>query len=310
LQRWCIKRSELKFIKKKRERKAAALIALAMEKEGGAGGCLTDEEMASLVEGSCSTEDKERGWLHLSDCAQCYERWYVLKSGKEPSKKEGMLIYLRRRKNLALAGSVLAVAASVAVILNIIHDPLPGKLVEKPVLSVQMAEEAETSFLQAVEGGGMADQTDSLQESELVPEATERERRIRQEAKLKRRQAATALGINEVHSRTTLASETKVAGISKAEQATGSGKGDSFELWLEKVQQGCLEKRQEKDFWLEIARSGEHLQAGTTEKGAIEKEAMAAMAVLKMVPDRYDPDTITKQCGLIVAKLAEDGNNR
>ena len=190
-----MKRSDVKFIRKKQERKAAALIALALHKEGEKGDCLTDEEMASLVEGSCSAAEKESCWIHLSGCRQCYEQWYFLKSGEERYKKEGLLVHLMRGKNLALAGSALAVAASVAVVLNIFHDPLTGGLVEKPAVSLEMAEEADVSFPPEADGGVAADENVLQRETVPAPVAAAgREKNNQLESKIQPEKSITVSG--------------------------------------------------------------------------------------------------------------------
>ncbi|MBW1634890.1 MAG: hypothetical protein JRJ68_01320 [Deltaproteobacteria bacterium] len=289
----------MKFIRKKRERRAAALIALTLEKKGDCGDCLTAEEMASLVQGNCSALEKERGWAHLSACSRCYEQWYFLKSGEKRPEKEGVLISLSRRKNLALAGSALAVAASVAVFLNVIHDPLPG----------QLAEKAETSFA-PVESDGMVDKASSREDSEMVLEITGKAGdRLPTVKQMRRKTAAVLEGKGKI-SKLTLQSKTKIAGFTEPEAAAGFGKPDPVEKWLGKVEKGCLSKRRGEDFWAEIIRSGEHLLPETADKVDLHGSEIKAMAILQMVPRLYDSDSITKQCDLIIARLAEEGNNR
>ena len=304
-----MKRSELKLIRKKRERRAAALIALALEKEAGCGNCLTDEEMAALVEGNCAAAEKERIWSHLSACSRCYEQWYSLKSEENRPEKKGALISLGRRKNLMLAGSALAAAASVALFLNIFHDPLPGQLAEKPAPSPQMAEEDEISF-SSVENDGMADRISSREESEIVLETTVKKRERPAVVKQMRRKNVAVLKRKEKNSKLTLQSKTEVAGIAELEPAAGFGKSDPVEKWLEKVEEGCLSKSREEGFWAEIVSSGEHLLPETMDKADLQGSEVKALAILQLVPRRYDFDSIRKQCELIVARLAEEGNNR
>jgi hypothetical protein len=316
-----MKRSDVKFIRKKQERKAAALIALALHKEGEKGDCLTDEEMASLVEESCSAAEKESCWIHLSGCRQCYEQWYFLKSGGQHYKKEGLLVYLMRGKNLALAGSALAVAASVAVVLNIFHDPLTGGLVEKPVASLQMAEEADVSFLPEVDGGVAADENVLQRETVPAPVAAAgREKNDQLESKIQPEKSITVSGAEKEILRDIQASGGRLCGFQEPEAkitvksrrapvAAASG-DDPFAQWLESVRQGCLQKRTEEDFWADITRSGERLLPETADNADLGREERKVMVILQMVPRRYDPDSVVKQCDLIVVKLAEEGNNR
>ena len=107
--------------------------------------------MALLVDGNCSVQEKERGWAHLSDCQECYDQWYVLKMEEREGRKEGGIVHLMRPKTFAVVGSTLAVAASIAVFLNIPQAPFPDHLAEDSVQSQQVVKKTDTSLSQVVE---------------------------------------------------------------------------------------------------------------------------------------------------------------
>ena len=294
---------ELNLTKKKRERKVAALIALAAEKKGDVGSCLTDEEMALLVEGRCSAGEKDRAWAHLSDCRQCYEQWYSLKTQEGFPLKKGVIVHLMQRKTLALIGSGLAVAVSVAVFLNLPHDPLPGHLAEEPRPSLQMAEEADISFTQSLDGevaddkvvsreesGGAFERMVVEQKNDLAETAKKREKTVITPAPLEKRLRTTSL-----------------AGV---KMAAAPEKPNLLEQWVEKVREGCRKKRTEEDFWSEIVRTGEQLFQEIEVEARVQEKEANAVAILQLIPRLYDVDSVTKQCELIFAELAEDGNNR
>lgn len=293
---------ELNITKKKRERKAAALIALAAEKKSDVSGCLTDEEMALLVEGKCSAGEKDRAWAHLSDCRQCYEQWYSLKT-QGGALKKGVIVHLMQRKTLALIGSGLAVAVSVAVFLNLPHEPLPGRLAEEPKPSLQVAEETEISFTQSVdvevandkavsreESGGAFERIVVEQKNDLAEMTKKREKTVITPESLEKRLHTTSL--------------------SGVKMAAAPEKPNLLEQWMEKVREGCREKRTEEDFWSEIVRTGEQLFQEIEVEVRIQEKEANAVAILQLIPRLYDVDSVTKQCELIFAELAEDGNNR
>lgn len=296
--------AELNFTKNKRERKAAALIALAAEKKNGVSSCLADEEMAQLVEGRCSAGEKDRAWVHLSDCRQCYEQWYSLKTQKGFPLKKGVIVNLMQRKPLALIGSGLAVAVSVAVFLNLPHDPLPGRLAEEPKPSLQMAEEAENSFAAGVDAEVVGDEAVSREGSGAAYERIAVEQKHDQVTTKKNRleKTATILRSAEKSSGATVMSESRMAAAPE--------KLNPLEKWLEKVREGCRKKRTEEDFWSEIARTGEQLFQKTVVKTQLQEKEVKANEILQLIPRLYDVDSVSKQCELIFAKLAEDGNNK
>jgi len=295
--------AELNITKKKRERKAAALMALAAEKKGDVSSCLTDEEMALLVEGKCSAGEKDKGWAHLADCRQCYEQWYSLKTREGFPLKKGVIVHLMQRKTMALVGSGLAVAVSVAVFLNLPHDPLPGRLAEEPRPSLQIAEEAEISPAQSVDvevaddkvvspegSGGAFERMVVEQKNDLAETTKKREKTVITPEPLEKRLNTTSL--------------------SGVKMAATPEKPNLLGRWVEKVREGCRQKRTEEDFWSEIVRTGKQLFAEPEVGAYVQEKEAKAVAILQLIPRLYDVDSVTKQCELILAELAEEGNNR
>ncbi len=295
--------AELNLTKKKRERKAAALIALAAEKKGDVSSCLTDEEMALLVEGKCSAGEKDRAWAHLSDCRQCYEQWYSLKTQEGFPLKKGAIVHLTQRKSLALIGSGLAVAVSVAVFLNLPHEPLPGRLAEEPKPSLQMAEEAEISFSQSADVEVANDKAVFREELGRAFERMAVEQKNDQ-VKMTKKREEIAITPESLKNRL---STTSLSGV---KMAAPPEKPNLLEQWVEKVREGCRKKRTEEDFWSEIVRTGEQFFQETVVEDRVQENEAKVVAILQLIPRLYDVDSVTKQCELIFAKLAEDGNNK
>jgi len=110
---------------KKESDRRLALLALTNQQPEPSSPCLDAEELACLVEGQLAPEKIEVCLAHLTGCEQCYATWRQLDQEwqQQPSganRKRGMLLRLfSRPRFLATAGSILAVAASIAVFLNI-----------------------------------------------------------------------------------------------------------------------------------------------------------------------------------------------
>lgn len=298
--------ADSKFDKKKKERRAAALVALAAEKKSGIGRCLTEEEMATLVDGSCSTQEKERGWTHLSDCSECYEQWYTLEMEKKGTEKKSGVVHLLRPRNFAIIGSAMAVAASVAVFLNIPHAPMPDRSVEELLQFQQAVKETDTSpSAQVMETEVVVDKAVSSREEPSVVHD-------REEMKLKEERSVT----KKMRLKTAAAPQPaeKVVGTSDmqvAEVATGEAeKTQPVERWLEMVQEGCLKRQTERKFWSEIILKGDQLFHDTEPGADIKGKEAEAFAVFQLVPRNLEKDLIAGRCEQILVELAEGEKSR
>ena len=298
-------KAESRFDKKKKERRIAALLALASEKKSDVARCLTGEEMALLVDGNCSVQEKERGWAHLSDCQECYDQWYVLKMEEREGRKEGGIVHLMRPKTFAVVGSTLAVAASIAVFLNIPQAPFPDHLAEDSVQSQQVVKKTDTSLSQVVEPEVAAEKTVILRKTPRVMyEKMEMElKEERSATKTKRpKTAAAPQSTKEILG---------TAGMMAAEVATGeTGKAEPVEGWLEMVQEGCLKRQTEGRFWAEIVFKGEQLFHDTEPGAYLTGKEAEAFAVFLLIPRSFEKDLIARRCEQILAELAEREKSR
>nr|WP_321465852.1 hypothetical protein [uncultured Desulfobulbus sp.] len=89
--------------------------------------CLSDQTMAALVEGNLTPQEKESALTHLAVCDQCTSLWvqldHIRQSQQHPQAKNRVTRLFSRPKVLAAVGSVLAVAASIAVFVTIALQP-------------------------------------------------------------------------------------------------------------------------------------------------------------------------------------------
>lgn len=105
--------------KKKRVDQAAALLTLAKESGAAAGPCLSDEQLAAMIDGRIGDGLQQQFREHLSGCGRCYEVWLLLGGLKKRGVTRGRLVRLSTLRRFSYIGSALAAAASVVVYLNI-----------------------------------------------------------------------------------------------------------------------------------------------------------------------------------------------
>jgi hypothetical protein len=268
--------AEPEIDKKRRERKLAALVALAAQKEKSLTSCLSNEEMALLVNGNCSRHEKERGWEHLSACDLCYEQWFCLKMEKTGEVKKRGRVHLLRPRNFALIGSVIAVAASVVLFLNIPQTPRPDHAVKKLLPSLQATREVGIVVSQDMKAEMAADQEISLKESprrlmSTAPQSTE-----------------NVLGTPDLAMTET----------------------EPIQEWLETVREGCLKGQTGSKFWTEIILKGDQLLQDKQGETHMNEKDARDFRVLQLIPRSYKKDVITGRCEQILAELAEDGKSR
>jgi len=109
---------------KKEADRRLALLALAGGQPESPGPCPEAEELAALVEGRLATEEADACLAHIAACEACYALWLRLDEEwrherREAKQKTGLLRLVGRPKVLTTVGSLLAAAASIAVLLTL-----------------------------------------------------------------------------------------------------------------------------------------------------------------------------------------------
>ena len=121
-------------------------MALTADKGQRAGRCLLAEEMAVLVDAKCGKEQLAIYMQHLSECEKCYKEWLTLKKlADHKTGGEGRAYRLSRIKKYSLLGSALAVAATVAVFINI--SPPPSFFSDKSLEQAELKQPRSESAL-------------------------------------------------------------------------------------------------------------------------------------------------------------------
>ncbi len=247
------------------------LLALSVDdraKEESA--CLTDEELAALVDNVCSRKEKGRYLKHLAHCVNCYQHWVELAEVAAAEEKQGAgnnVHKLFRPRNFAWAGSFLAAAASVVLFLNIIreapppivHRPLKTMVERKSVPPSEPRKESSSvnSMSVPIEEGvdklqdtttygarSPGDLPPSAPAMKMTDHAAEDYVQTQSTAVKKKLQVSRESGAVPHHR-------------SKAIPLKQSRFPD--QLWLDKVKQGCLHHETSRKFWVKQYRAGKQL---------------------------------------------------
>lgn len=277
--------------------KATALLALNADKSKkhqGQGPCLLPEEMAALVDNTCAKEQRAVFLDHLSRCETCYGEWLTLKKLDDRQagrgRKRGRLYRLSKIQKYSFIGSALAVAASVAVYLNI--APLPD------------------TFLDSLSEESALVQPDSRPAAPTL--TMEKEEIKSKEASEKSVPMASETTAPPSKAVQTLQTSPELPGTAKkmarSESAGAAGAPVDADSWLAQVEEHCRAGNQDARFWAKMHLQGKTMlaqQAGLLPRDTEEKMS-AALGLL----GEMDGADVTGQCRLLLQLLAEDGNSR
>ncbi len=280
------------FKNRKNVEKTEALLALIADKEGGQDRCLLTEEMAALIDDKCEKEERAIFMQHLSRCDNCYMEWLTLKRMEKNAAtnvNQRRVYRLSKLKKYRIVGSALAVAASVAVFLNIASPPqiYQDKAFEK-VAPMQLERKSGASQLPL-----------KMEETKIEAEMDEAAPMVpsQVESPLKKKLEKTVAPTPKTAPR---AASKKVTDVENMPLDVDS--------WLQQLQQNCLTGRQDADFWLKMRLTGEQIlekQIGSL-PGNKEQKVVAVLALLGAMGTQ----PVADQCDQILAILAEDEESR
>ncbi len=298
------------FKNNKKVEKAAALLALAADKGGGHDRCLFPEEMAALVDARCEKEQLAIFRRHLSGCEKCYQEWLNLKKMADHEAREGRVYHLNRIKKYGFIGSALAVAASVAVFLNISH--LPPTFKDKTFQeAVQEQSGSEPAIRQnKVATREMDAETESEQAVPVAPIALDslpKERLENRELPTQRGKVSSQNMKGLSGPATQLVPQTAQKAPS-AEVTRDESSPMDVDSWLLQIQEQCLSGRQEKDFWSKMRLQGKKILA--KQAGSLPRDKEEKVSVVLALLDKMGSEPVADQCRQLLAVLAEDRESR
>jgi len=227
-----------------------------------------------LVEGKCARQEEELFLQHIAHCDNCYQEWLVL--GRDRQQKTGskrnIVSFLARPKVLAVCGSALAIAASVAIIVNIPFDQQRISLqnqsyMDQQQLTVEKEVKMEAAPAPKADIGKRVQKHAVSQQSEvpgkkatvqvqLVEEkgvAAEKKEFIKETVKSSAPAAPAAIVKKKRTILSKAMSEETVALPVKAEI-------QSITDWLKQVEKGCLERKRTDAYWQQLAGSGRRIK--------------------------------------------------
>lgn len=311
--------------KKEKADQAAALLTLAKESGAAAGPCLSDEQLAAMIDGRIGDGLQQQFREHLSGCGRCYEVWLLLGGLKKRGVTRGRLVRLSKLRRFSYIGSALAAAASVVVYLNISQFKEPaGEIGQPESILTQRPNEVASPPRPAVkeDKAVVALKKEAEQDGAGIPAAPGAA-----DSAAKAPQKDKTEVLQSLHSRTDTRQEQLPAAIppapqreaAKAQAPAAAFQGssaslavqeiDESALWLQQIDAACLAGRQELEFWADIRARGEKILA---QHSALPKtpESVKIEAVLDLLQSVESSDSVARQCRLIQDELAKDGRSR
>ncbi len=229
---------------KRRADRATALLALAAAgKQARAGeSCLSVQELASLVDGEATADERKHCFNHLAGCDFCYHLWLeisALAGHGAGQKGKNILQQLFQPRVLTWTGSALAAAASVALFLNIRGE------VDMPFMQHDMAQKAHV---------------ESKSRIEPPPEPVTEEAMVVPVPGLKNRQPVTRSAVRKKDIESSINKERKVKAIANSfepEDVMPEGwllpesMSDSFSPkgWIEEKREQVVASARKKSVW-------------------------------------------------------------
>jgi hypothetical protein len=316
-------------VRDKKTETAAVLLVLAADTGKVAGLCLSAEEMAALVDGRVKAPASAAYLAHLGSCGKCYEEWLLLKKGTQLGAPR-RLYGLHRIKKFSYIGSALAVAASIAIYLNIgnLADRTLEKAVPGPALLQDRGvgpapQRQEIDKIEKDQGSPVKEQNDAgasaksaapprLREqaqgrpapAPVSPAGTEQFRAGRAK---RIAEPAPAVGTAQPEGMAVKEAASAPAG----RQAAPAAPPVAADLadWLGRLRAACQADRHGAEFWAEMVDRGEGLQLGGDIAPA-EPQRPRIATLLALLRGMNDSASETRQCRLILAELAKDGKNQ
>ncbi len=289
--------------------KATALLALAADKEQQSGSCLTVPEMAELVDGKGDSRVIEKYRHHLSGCEHCYEQWLSLHREQNRRASGAKIHYLSRNRKYRYIGSALAVAASVAVFINIYYIQLgfDEQILQESVQlekSAELSESASPEVVQESEqspGGLLQNQvSDGAPVQEFDRETLMETKRIApdDEVRMKKQQVSPAATLPAT------SREEKSLPMEVAESSLQSPADQvNVDAWSRQLMEKCQAGTVDRDYWVAMHALGQKLLLGKPE--TLGKEKQKKVAAVISILGTMSPDLQEDQCRQIIAILAE-----
>ncbi|MEA2116055.1 MAG: hypothetical protein U9P36_11840 [Thermodesulfobacteriota bacterium] len=228
--------------------------------------------MACLVDNKCAAADQEQFYNHLAHCEICYHQWLELSelTATDNTQKSRKAVQpLFQPRNLAWAGSALAVAASIVLFLNITGET-PSPVLHKPLQT-----EVERSWVPAPGVQNDVEQADSRAKTaeltidsmhDTVQPEMETQASTPSSVSVKEKITPEEMLIkNQKLNISVLKEEAPVMDASGGKAVDGLPRINTYQVqmkaseWIESIQQGCLAQEKSIPFWKKQYQKGNKL---------------------------------------------------
>lgn len=276
-----------------------ALLSLSATEKKVTTRCLSAQEMAELIDARSDHDSYSKFQDHLSKCDRCYQEWLFLKKIHKPKTKHGGIYPLSGAKKRKLTGAALAIAASIAVFVNIprhqdtifeqsapVEDITPQSTDQYPPHLQETKEEKENMLFPS-------DAENTLQEHQ-VRENEEIDQQLLPES-------------NERFSKPVLRVRKKtMASGSVATPAPSNKERSNLDHWLTELQIHCQSApKKPPSFWFSVRTQGKQLLKNQSPTISDEKRRKVLL-LLELLTQIDDEDSAISQCQRIRSELAED----
>lgn len=282
--------------------RATALLSLAASEEKVLTSCLTPQEMAELIDEQSGQDTLLKFQNHLSSCEDCYRQWLFLKKMKAPENKRGWIYKFSSTPKGKITGTALAIAASVAVFLNI-PEHQETLLEESFQIQETTPRKISPASLQHLEKKA---KTPDILFSPVADSALDESQAIEKENVHQERTAGSTEGY--LPPSMGAGKNAMVAG-NIAPPAPPSDKRAELDRWIAELKKHCAPDAQTLSSLHSIKLQGEDILENQSQGLSSEKRKLI-LPLLQLLAPVIDEQSAITQCQLIRSKLAEDEESK
>jgi hypothetical protein len=303
---------------KKRLEKATALLALGAVRENDTERqtrCLETEEFTSLLEKSATEQEMALYRSHLVGCSSCYRQWLLLSDEEEKSKR-GVSSHKRWMKKYSYIGSALAVAASIAVFLNIrepeqIYMHQADEKVLEEIETVKKEVPSVSESVRQLPRTVTAEQEKILQPENRQFEQQERVKPLKPSKKKLRKAKKpnrVSLDIQAGSTSDAEAVQKNVAPSPVRARAIIEKKRVHFGKWIADIKDGCMAGRKDSDYWRQLNNQA----IAMDQKGEIVLDQTQQILLKGILPilSQMEESVVPEQCEQIMVLVAQEVKKR
>lgn len=283
-----------------------AALALSADEKVPVTGCIKAESFALLLESKLPDADQRLCMEHLSQCDSCYREWKLMK-GIPASGRRKNVIPLIKARSYRYIGSTLAVAATVAVFLNIYQLPTTEMAPtdkDKAIVKGQILSESET-VMDSVEEPSSASFEQRIEEKAASPKALKymQKSKTRGKAEHKDKEAlAPAPAIENTMSKPQSATVKRSLRSKTLGQEVRPGEHGFFDM----VKKGCAQNEYNEDYWISVEAMGKTLNGNES----FELYSREKIVRLRKLISAMEDESWQHQCDEILGLLAEEQKSR